>query len=146
MSAIKKLDHLFILEIGGSEKPQLVLSGEKDKTLVIIEDDPIQQEYLSKLSEEYFNKTLCFKSVEQAFLYLNNVDVNVDVVLIDYFLPGKKGTSIIGLMKKINNDARLYLMTGDLEKIDPEDSHISDLESYIQKPLSFNQIKNIFES
>ena len=145
MSAIKKMDNLFILEIGG-DRTQNVLSGNNTKNLVIIEDDPIQSEYLSKLSEDYFNKTLTFNSVEQASLYLNNVDINIDTVIIDYFLPGEKGTSIIGLMKEINKNAKIYLMTGDVGKIDIEDTKLSDLEEYIQKPVSFNQLKEIFEA
>lgn len=144
MSAVKRIEDLFVLELCGDE-PLFINDNQEDKTLLIIEDDPIQREYLSKISEDYFKKTLSFNSVEHAFLYINNVDVNIDVVLIDYFLPGKKGTEIINSIKKINESSRIYLMTGDLDKIDPSDSQIQELDEYIQKPLSFNQIKNIFE-
>lgn len=145
MTTAKKLDDLFILELG-TGKQEICLAENSEKNLVIIEDDPIQQEYLKKIGEDFFNKTLCFNSVEHASIYINNVDLKIDIVLIDYFLPGERGTSIVSLMKSLNENAKLYLMTGDLNKIDPEDSHLEDLESYIQKPLSFNQIKKIFES
>lgn len=143
MSAVRKLDDLFVVKLGKEEEYQEVALN-YEKNLVIIEDDEILKDYLSEMGQKYFNKVLTFESVEKASLYLNNVDIQVDIVLIDYFLPGKKGTEIVSLMKKINTDAKIYLMSGDLEKIDTEDSNLEELEEYIQKPLTFQQINTIY--
>ena len=37
-------------------------------------------------------------------------------------------------------------MSGDLTKIDIEDKQLKDLEEYIQKPLSFQQINKIYNN
>ena len=139
------LNDIFILELEQESHPLEINISEK-RNLVIIEDDVILRESLKEMGKNYFDKILTFSSVEHASLYLNNVDIKIDTILIDYFLPGEKGTKIVDLIKKSNSQCKIYLMSGDLTKIDIEDKQLKDLEEYIQKPLSFQQINKIYNN
>lgn len=137
------LNDIFILELE-QESHTLDVNLSEKRNLVIIEDDTILRESLKEMGKNYFDKILTFNSVENASLYINNVDLKIDTILIDYFLSGEKGTKIVELIKKINSQCKIYLMSGDLTKIDIEDKQFKDLEEYIQKPLSFKQINKIY--
>lgn len=137
------LNDIFILELE-QESHTLDVNLSEKRNLVIIEDDTILRESLKEMGKNYFDKILTFNSVKHASLYMNNVDLKIDTILIDYFLSGEKGTKIVELIKKINSQCKIYIMSGDLTKIDIEDKQFKYLEEYIQKPLSFKQINKIY--
>lgn len=146
MSVAVKIDDIFVLDITPNNPNNNDNIVFEDRNLVIIEDDSILNELLTEMAKKYYKRIFSFKSVENASLFLANVNVNVDTVLIDYFLPGEKGTKIISLMREINKNAKIYLMSGDLSKVNIEDSNLKELEEYIEKPLSFKQIKKIYSN
>lgn len=115
------------------------------KTILIIEDDQILSQTIKRFAEKYFDRVLIFECAEKASNYLNNSPIKIDLALIDYFLPGQNGADFAKKISKKNPNGRLFLMSGNLEHIQNNES-LNNFEDFLAKPLSLQKIKQIIES
>jgi DNA-binding NtrC family response regulator len=111
---------------------------------LIVEDDPVLLELLTRQAENFSKNVLGFQSAEHAQLYLNNSQTVFDVAIVDYFLPKDNGSTLVKNLKKNNKDGKIYLMTGDLQKITKKEQ--KGFNDKFQKPLSMKDIYKIFDN
>lgn len=80
----------------------------KNGPIVIIEDDPDDQEILSDVFKKlgYVNEVIFFSDGEQALAYINKDDILPFLILSDINMPKLSG---LELKKKIHTDAQLQI-------------------------------------
>lgn len=112
------------------------------KRLLVVEDDVILSDILKNFSSIFFDEVYCFESAEKATLFLKNKNIVFDFALVDYFLPGSNGDSIVPELKELCS-GRLFLMSGDLDRA-YKSSNINDIDGVLQKPLSLERLHELF--
>ena len=113
----------------------------KDKTLLVIEDDPASREYLKELLEPHgFTLILCETGKDGYESFTNNPEI--DLILLDLKLPDMDGLDIIRKIRSSSTNSKVpviaqtaYAMSGDAQK-----SINAGCNDYISKPIDINQL------
>ncbi len=75
---------------------------------------------------------------------VDNIRVNnYDLYIIDIFLPGKNGLDLIKLIKKLERDGLVIIMTGYPNVPTLVDSIRLEAYDYLKKPVKHEHLKNI---
>lgn len=121
-----------------------------DKNHILIVEDSLAigmllKNYLEKLGYTEIHTCSTGASAIVTFKDLVNQN-NIPIVLLDYMLPDMDARSILTQMLEIRPDARVVLETA----TDKDDEGIKDLVrlgayQYIEKPIRFEDLKNIIE-
>ena len=106
--------------------------AERLRTVLVVEDDRLFRKalmmYLSSLGFE----TCGVSTGEDALREV--IWSGVDVVLIDYFLPGMNGIELARMLQARNVRARLILMSGHLPPAVREQARAASIEDVLCKP------------
>lgn len=108
MTMLRKLLNVFNTE-GKEERRQPSLVPHK-LTVFIVEDNELDSMYLDyKLRETLANYNLVtFKSGEEC---LNNLHLNPDLVILDYFLAGENGLSTLKKIKEFDDEIPVIIIS-----------------------------------
>ena len=112
------------------------------KRLLIVEDDDILVDIIKNFAQNFFDEIYHFESAEKASLFLKNHPYNFDSILLDFFLPGENGDSILSELKN-RTKGEIYLMSGDIETA-KNNIQTSQFDGVLQKPLSLESMHKIF--
>lgn len=110
---------------------------------IIVEDDPVLLELLTRQAENFSKNVKGFQSAEHAQLFLNNSKTVFDIAILDFFLPKENGSTIVKSLKKNNKEGKIYLMSGDLNNVTKKE--LKGFDDKFKKPLSMKDIYQIFD-
>ena len=82
-------------------------------TILLIEDNQQQIDFLTQLFNDKRYKISTIKDGKRAYDYLSKVTYPPDIILIDNFLPSMNGIEIITKIKNIRNDLAFIFLTID---------------------------------
>ncbi len=109
----------------------------KGKSILIVEDDEINCQYLKEILADTNFKIQSVETGEEAieFVKMGNL---ADVVLMDIRLPGITGYKATTLIKEINNDIKVIAQTAYAAADDKEKAFQAGCSDYISKPVNAN--------
>jgi CheY-like chemotaxis protein len=73
-----------------------------------------------------------------------NPDIDIKLVLLDYYLPGMNGIEVLKELKKRNPLLLVYLYSGMSDKVIEAQGVGAGADKFLNKPLDFKHIKNFF--
>jgi len=115
----------------------------KDKIILVVEDDIVSCELFKELFErKHIESYIIVHNGEKAIEVCRTVE-NVQLILMDYKLPGMDGCETLKEIRKINKDVRIVMQTAyayDLKKELVEDC---DIDDYITKPIVSEKLYSI---
>ena len=117
---------------------------QSDKSVLIVDDDPIILEQLKLYVGKKYKKVYAFSSIEQFNIFIKNSKVLFDYCFVDYFMKKKKkGSEIINQIPR-SDKCLIYIISGDVEMISlpPE---LSGVDSFIDKPITYQSISNLLK-
>jgi len=124
--------------MGGMVKPQARASAGQLRTVLIVEDDQLFRKalmtYLSSLGFETCGVSTAEDALREAAW------TGVDVVLIDYFLPGMNGIELAQALRARNVRARMMLMSGYLPPAVREQARAASIEDVLCKPHDLSSL------
>ncbi len=113
-------------------------SPERLRTILIVEDDQLFRKalmtYLSSLGFETCGVATAEDALREATWS------SVDVVLIDYYLPGMNGIELAQMLQARNVRARMILMSGYLPRFVREQAHAASIEDVLCKPHDMSSL------
>ena len=109
----------------------------KDKTILIVEDDIINQKYLQKLLSNTNINLIFTKTGEKAVEFVNNTP-SIDLILMDIRLPGISGHEAVKTIKKINSAIIIIAQTAYAMEDDCRKCLAMGFDDYISKPIDQN--------
>ncbi|MDX1596873.1 MAG: response regulator [Nitrosopumilaceae archaeon] len=124
------------------------MSHESD--ILIVEDSPavtmLLKGFLEKIGYDKIHACSTGESALQTFRDLNS-EKKIPVVLLDFRLPDMDADTLLSEFLKLNSNARIILETA----TDEDDPGVKNLirkgaYEYIQKPIRFEKLKEIFET
>jgi len=107
--------------------------------IIVVDDDPQMISSIKRILNEY--EILGFQNGEDAINYLKKLN-EVNLVLLDVFMRGMDGMSVLSEIKKIDKDKPVIIMTayGSMDlAIQALRYHADD---FIEKPLDINELKD----
>jgi two-component system cell cycle response regulator DivK len=115
----------------------------KDKIILVVEDDIVSCElfkelFLRKNIESY----IIVHNGEKAIEVCRTVE-GVQLVLMDYKLPGMDGCEALKEIRKINKDIRIVMQTAYAYNLKKELVKDCDIDDYITKPIISDKLYSI---
>lgn len=110
---------------------------------MIVEDDPmvldINQKFISKLI--YCQVVATASSIKEAEAHIRNK--NIDLVLLDVFLPDGKGIDYLKWLRREELDTDVILITADKSAKSVEDAFRFGAVDYLVKPFKFERLQEV---
>ncbi len=115
----------------------------KDKIILVVEDDIVSCELFKELFErKNIESYVIVHDGEQAIEVCRTVK-DVQLVLMDYKLPGMDGCEALKEIRKINKDIRIVMQTAYAYDLRKELVKECDIDDYITKPIVFEELYSI---
>ena len=113
--------------------------AEEDRMILIVEDDQLFRRALATYLVSRGFRTRVVATAEEA---LENAEWSkVDLVLIDYFLPGMNGVELARTIRARNiNHPRLVLMSGYLPPSVFDEAKAASIEAVLHKPYDMDTL------
>jgi two-component system cell cycle response regulator DivK len=115
----------------------------KDKIILVVEDDIVSCELFKELFErKNIESYIIVHNGEKAIEVCRTVE-GVQLVLMDYKLPGMDGCEALKEIRKINKDIRIVMQTAYAYNLKKELVKDCDIDDYITKPIISDKLYSI---
>ncbi len=109
-----------------------------DKILIVDDDRELRSE-LKDLLEGY--NVVEAQNGEEAIEVLRRAN-EIGLVILDIMMPGLNGIDILGMMKKIDPDLHIIILTGHSSKEVAIEALKAHADDYIEKPVNISNLTN----
>jgi YesN/AraC family two-component response regulator len=100
--------------------------------VLLVDDDEIFREELGECLEDYHVIEASTGSDALEFLRKPN---EIDIVLLDVMMPGRKGTDVLSEIKRLEPEMPVIMLTGHSSKDTAIESLRGNADDYIEKPV-----------
>ncbi|HDZ58470.1 MAG TPA: hybrid sensor histidine kinase/response regulator, partial [Ignavibacteriales bacterium] len=107
-----------------------------DKIILLADDEEMLIDLLAELLESNEYNVIKVNTGKEALTVLTE-EIKVDLVIIDYNMPGMNGLETISEIRKLNLDMPIILSTGTLLSDNKVDIDKYKINGRIQKPYEF---------
>ena len=122
------------------DKKEQIESSRKANILVVDDDLYIGDLIRDSLKDQGHNVIVVDNGEEAIELFKEN---HFDIAFIDYMLPGVTGLEVIRKARSDNPQTALILITGSVTSYIAEEAVAEGATSFLQKPFTFEQIRNV---
>lgn len=118
------------------------------KTL-LVEDHPIYREGLHMILS--FSKIDCevvaeASNVRQAIDWLETHPEGIDLAILDYFLPDGTAIDVLRKVKKLNPNAKVLVITGEVDRIEVRATVSGLADGFISKDIQSAELINVINA
>lgn len=111
----------------------------KEKIILLAEDEVMLSDLLSELLESTgYNVLKVYDGYE--VLKVLTEEIKVDLVLLDYNMPGMNGVDCANQIRQLNLDMPIVLSTGSMSITDNENLRKMGITAFVTKPYEFDQL------
>ena len=113
--------------------------------ILLVDDEMDQLQSLRIGLRARGHRVLETLTAEQAIVHLTSNDVEFDMVITDYLLPGMDGLDLVRAIRADNNILPIILMTAHGEKDLFIEAFRCGCDSYIEKPFGLDELTGEIE-
>jgi two-component system, cell cycle sensor histidine kinase and response regulator CckA len=128
------------LEISIAKNP-----SQEDKTILIVEDEPLMLRLLEKFFSRHGYRVLTAEDGEQAVEIYRSYRHRIDAVLLDMRLPKIMGGEVFRRMKDENPTVKVVMASGFLEPEVKAEMIGAGAKHFISKPYKLDELLGIFK-
>lgn len=112
----------------------------QEKSILVVEDDPINFKYLQLLLEKRAGAHIVWaKDGQEAYEKIINHD-GIDIVLLDLQLPELNGIDVLKQVKKVIPDLPILMQTANSWNNEEEDCLKYGADGFFSKPLKIDDL------
>lgn len=119
--------------------PQVVM---KKKKIIIIDDDPSILEIMELVVNDLGYETFTFPTWKSETIQ-QIIDIAPDLIILDEFLIGVKGSGLCTILKSINQLRRVPIILVSGANDLPEIARRAHADGYIEKPFDISEIEEL---
>lgn len=109
-------------------------------TILVIDDEPLLAELACSFLERAGFNTKAFSVPEEAFVWYRKNHAQVSLILLDMKMPGFNGVKSFQVLREINPDARIVLISGYIDDAEVSKLLSQGAVSFIQKPVKYTEL------
>lgn len=114
------------------------------KTILVVEDEPANYLFIEKIIKPTHAIVLRAENGEEAVrMVANNNDI--DIVLMDIYMPGMNGFEASKEIKKLNADMPVVAQTFHDSPFDKDELESAKFNDFIKKPININKLLIVLE-
>jgi two-component system cell cycle sensor histidine kinase/response regulator CckA len=127
------------LEMTGAEKP-----GQGDKTILIVEDEPLMLRLLEKFFGRHGYQVLMAEDGEQAIEVYCCFKHTINAVLLDMRLPKIMGEEVFYKMKEEDPAVKVVMASGFFDRDVRTEMALAGAKRFVNKPYNMEELLEIF--
>lgn len=113
-----------------------LLSGTSSQTILIVEDDPVVNEFLQEVLSSFGFQVLIAMDGEQGLSLFEAEKEGIFCVILDFGLPGMHASRVLSRMREINTQVKILLSSGYAPSDINEDISLDSVDGFIPKPYN----------
>lgn len=111
------------------------------ETLLLVEDDEMYRLMLRMALESYGYTVLSAASGKEAIALFQEKKEEIDLVLIDFFLPGMSGLEVCQILRRSAPRCRMVFLSGaEIEEADERLLHVLQISAFLSKPIAIKDL------
>ncbi|MBN1882308.1 MAG: PAS domain S-box protein [Deltaproteobacteria bacterium] len=113
---------------------------EENETILLIDDEPT---VLTMWSDFLVDRGYTVITAENGPLGVEQYKKMkhiIDLVILDYIMPGMSGTDVLEALKEIDTDVKVLIASGYRENDKEKHLIVDDADGFLQKPATMNQL------
>ncbi len=128
-----------------TNKP-LTANDQKQKPLVVVGEDELAVQHCIKLQLEPYFRLQFFTTAEAMLVYMRGHASAIELVILDYMLPGMNGLQLLSIMKQDHSlkHLRVILQSGMCKAMLNTENVKPDF--YLEKPWTHQQMLSAVEN
>jgi Response regulator containing CheY-like receiver, AAA-type ATPase, and DNA-binding domains len=107
--------------------------------ILVVDDSVFSQQYTKKMIQKYYHADFLFANSGESG-YTVFLSEKPDYVITDLLMPGINGQEMIGMIKKADENAKIIVLSSDIQKAVQEEVIKLGVLMFINKPLSDDKI------
>ncbi len=107
--------------------------------VLIVDDSIFSQKINANFINKYLNDVEFFYADDGLEGFEKYKEINPDYIILDLLMPKLNGKELIELIKQYDNNAKIIVVTADVQKSVREEIDSYNIMSFVNKPL--NDIK-----
>ena len=111
------------------------------KNIVYVEDNKFNIKLIQGLGEKLGYDIKAFEDPKEGLEYC--LENDVDLILVDYMMPGMNGIDFVKELKKIKPDIPIVMITAINEISLRKEAALNGIEAFLPKPIDFLSFKEI---
>lgn len=116
-----------------------------DKTIVIVEDDVPSIRYYETLLQSSGAEVIKFRTGRDFVDFVNNKDIKVDLVIMDFLIPLVNGIDCTRIFRKARKNVPVLMITAYSSEQSKSDAYIAGCNEYILKPVYPEKVFTLLE-
>lgn len=125
-----------------SDKAEKPYDFPKDLTVLVVEDDEVSYQYLTKLLTNLASEILWAKDGAEAVAMVKS-KTQIDVILMDMLMPKMNGFDATKRIREFNKDVIIIAQTALALAGEKEEILASGCNDYISKPVFLARLKEV---
>lgn len=117
----------------------------KNKTIIIVEDDVPSIRYYETLLQSSGAEVVKFRTGKDFVDFINNKDVKVDLVIMDFLIPLINGIDCTRMFRKTRKNVPVIMITAYSSEQSKSDAFIAGCSEYILKPVYPENVYSLLE-
>ena len=111
--------------------------------ILIIDDSVFAQKIASKFIKDKFSDCELYVANDGQEGFIKYKEINPDYTFIDLLMPKIDGKELIKLIKEYNNQAKIFVLSADVQKNVKEELEAYHIMAFINKPLNEEKMETI---
>ena len=129
-----------------SERSTSESHGQRDGTILVVEDERSMLQLLQKVLSRHGWQVLVASDGEQAIEVYHNEKLRIDVVLLDVGLPKVAGLQVLLKIKTENPDVRVVIASGYLEPKTKNEMLDAGVKHFVNKPYTLDEVVRMVQN
>lgn len=110
--------------------------------VLIVDDSVFSQKITANLIKSFLNNVEFFFANDGEEGLVKYKDIKPNYIFVDLLMPKLNGKELIKLIKKYNNNAKIIVLSADIQKSVRKEIELYNIMTFINKP--FNEEKSHF--
>lgn len=116
--------------------PGTLTSGRSSQTILIVEDDPVVNEFLQEVLSSFGFQVLIAMDGEQGLSLFEAEKDEISCVILDFGLPGMHASRVLSRMREIKTQVKILLSSGYASSDISADISFDTVDGFIPKPYN----------
>ena len=113
--------------------------------ILIVDDSKFSQIIMSKLMKGFFEDIEIIVANDGEEGFNKYKEIKPDYVLVDLLMPNVNGKELIKLIKEYDNNAKIFVISADVQKSVKEDVEAYGIMAFINKPFNEEKAELVYE-